>query len=98
MIETPPDQHEEPQEPSERDVVLARFADLYDRMRAESRLNVTTFLLSASLNLGGVCVLQAPHKQGKRSLAEAHFSSERFGDALSGHEGRIPRSNDRPTG
>lgn len=60
------------------DAVVDRFRTLYMRMRAESQACVDLWLDTATRQLGGTLVLQAPSASAKRDLPEAALASERF--------------------
>lgn len=64
-------------EPSPQAMQLAlRLAAVIDKMRAEGRFNLETWLNAVEIGMGGTVVVKAPCVSQKRSVPEARYVSE----------------------
>lgn len=55
-----------------------RMATAIQGMRAESRFNLTLWLMSCEGEMGGTLVLESPHKSLRRAVPEARYASHGF--------------------
>lgn len=55
-----------------------RLADVVERMRAESRFNLETFLSASEAGMGGNAVFTAPHGRTRKEVPECRYTSQGF--------------------